>query len=164
MRTKKIVVFCVHWTSGLPTQDETLETTVQNLHDQFSCNHDSLRLLTFYFFFCKIIILRRQKTKFNLGSTYMRSFRSSLLSHPLWVTLFLKHTGVQQSSWIPEFCGSHCIVYIVGLPHVIGCKSLSCVRRSIMMRNRAGKCAHGALAKRTSHPGDWNHIFWNIYL
>ena len=53
------------------------ETTVRNLYCLF---------LYASFFLCQIIQVRR--LNLNLRSSYLKNFKSSLLSHTLWVTLY----------------------------------------------------------------------------
>ena len=97
-RQNKKSFFSLHWifiyswslcTTGLPTKDETSVTIVRDLYTVLFL-YDTLQLLT-YFFPSKSFDkpLYTWDRILRLGSPNFKNFRSSLQSHPLWVTLSL---------------------------------------------------------------------------
>ena len=68
--------------TGLPTKDESKETTVRKLNCLFRNKYDYLQL----FLFLKSK-LKPTRLNLTLRSTCFKIFRSSLQSHPLWVNL-----------------------------------------------------------------------------
>ena len=79
--------------TGLPTKNETSETTVRNLYCQFPNMHDSLQQYKFLSSIVKSLIkpfkdhIQGRTLILNLESSYLKSFRSSLQSNPLLVTM-----------------------------------------------------------------------------
>ena len=68
--------------TGLPAKDETQETTVRKLNCLFRNINNYLQLFLF-------LKSKFKPTRLNLTlrSTYFKSFRPPLQSHPLWVNL-----------------------------------------------------------------------------
>ena len=75
------------YSTGLPTKDETSETIVRKLCCLvYLCNFE---LVIFFAKSYKYPLEDNiQGRSFTLRSSYLKSFRSSLQFHPLWVTLY----------------------------------------------------------------------------
>ena len=93
--------------TGLPKINEISKMYV---HSLFPYIHDLCNFKLFILCFKSLIkpfidYIQDRRLNLNLGSSYLRSFKSSIQSHPLWVTLYGRKKADKQNKQLNSAIG-----------------------------------------------------------